>query len=183
MIHSRFLTIAHIVSAITLATSLFATVSSAAKAEHKIITETPVDNLKVEVEDMDGTAIAPYQRIQLHITAEARLPSGQEEPVDIVEEVVPVPIKDVSRALSMTPLFRDGTTVIARERLADGAYFPIGHINSDQELVLDSKYTLSVVYRQYRYTLHDRIVSTVLGGNTEDFDSVMVRILNSDNRQ
>ncbi|MBM4254040.1 MAG: hypothetical protein FJ146_18895 [Deltaproteobacteria bacterium] len=177
MIYLRFVRVARIFSALTLATSLFASVSSAAKAEHKIITETPVDNLKVEVEDIAGPAIAPYQRIQLHITAEARLPSGQEEPVDIVENVVPVPIDETSSALSMTPLFRDGTTVIARERLADGAYFPIGHINSDQELVLDSKYSLSVVYRQYRYTLHDRIVSTVLGGNTEDFDSVFVRIV------
>lgn len=62
---------------------------------------------------------------------------------------------------------------------ANGAYFKIGHINSDQELVLDSKYTMSVVYRQYRYSLHDRIVSTVLGANTEDFDSVLVRVINS----
>jgi hypothetical protein len=78
----------------------------------------------------------------------------------------------------MTQLFRDGTTVIARERTFDGEFFTIGHINDDQELVLESKYRMEVVYRQYRYSLHDRIIGTVLGGETQDFDSVLVSIVN-----
>lgn len=184
MNNSRFFALTRMFGAITLATSLYATVSVAGpKTEHKIITETPVDNLKVEVEDMDGKAISPYQRIQLHITADVHLPSGQQENVDITETSVPVPIKDVSGALSMTPLFRDGTTVLARERPLEGELFTIGHISSDQELVLDSKYSMKVVYRQYRYNFHDRIISTILGGETDDFDSVLVTIINSDQKR
>jgi hypothetical protein len=176
---SRLFVIARIASAMTLATSLLATASmGASRAEHQIITDTPVHNLKVEVEDMPGDARLPYQRIQLHVTAEALLPSGREEAVDRTETVVPVPIKDVTGALSMTQLFRDGTTVIARERTFDGEFFTIGHINDDQELVLESKYRMEVVYRQYRYSLHDRIIGTVLGGETQDFDSVLVSIVN-----
>ena len=128
---------------------------------------------------MPSDSAHPYQRIQLHITAEALLPSGREESIDRIETSVPVPIKEVSGALSLTLLFRDGTTVLARERPLEGEFFAIGQINEDQELVLSSKYRMSVVYRQYRYSCHDRIIGTLLGADTRDFDSVPVRIINN----
>lgn len=182
MNNSCFFAVVRALGAIILSTALFAPVSAAAiHKEHKVITDTPVDNLRVAVEDMADTTTGMYQGIQLLITADVVLPSGQEENVAITEKVVPVAIKDVPGALSMTSLFRDRDTVIARERLSDGAFFPIGRIDSDGELVLDSNYELQVVYRQYRYTLHDRIVGSVLGTDTKDSDSVLISIVSSKN--
>ena len=165
---------------LALAVTLFTTsVSSTAVAltDSSIITDTPVSSVVVKIEDLPGSTTNDYQRIRLRITGSAELPSRKVAPIDLSEDQVAVSIADVPGALSLTSLFRDGDTVLARERLSSGEFFPIGLVNDEQELELNSDFHIEVEYRQYRYKITDHIIAFILGTVAKNSDSVRVAIV------
>ena len=163
-----------------LACTLFTTTISTtavALTDSPIITDTPVSPIVVKVEDLADHATSDYQRIRLHITGSAELPGRKVVPIDLSEGQVAVSIAEIPGALSLTSLFRDGDTVLARERLSSGEFFPVGQVNDQQELELNSDFHLEVEYRQYRYKITDHIIAFVLGTVAKNSDSVHVSIV------
>ena len=163
-----------------LAFTLFtSSISSTAVAltDSSIITDTPVSAVVVKIEDLADNTTSDYQRIRLHITGRAELPSRKVVPIDLSEDQVAVSIAEIPGALSLTPLFRDGDIVLARERSSSGEFFPVGKVNDQQELELDSDFHLEVEYRQYRYKITDHIIAFILGTVAKNSDSVNVSIV------
>ena len=152
--------------------------SSAMALTHPpIITDTPVSSIVVTVEDLGHDNSTDLQRIRLRIAGTAELSSDKTVSINLSEDQVAVSIPDIPGALSVTSLYRNGNTVVGRERLTSGDFFTIGRVGDNQDLELNSDYHFEVEYRQYRYKLTDHMIAFILGTAAKNSGSVMVAIV------
>jgi hypothetical protein len=159
----------------TLLLSIIATISKPAMASSssQVIYDYPFSVATIRVEPSNRKTLAELEPVTLHLEGSIET-SWRTRPISGAVEGILLADREVEKTRRYLLLLRSENVIYTDKGGQPGE--AIGEVDEDGRLIVDPKWSWRVIYREYRYTLADRLLVLVHGVIAKNQEGLFIEL-------